>query len=213
MTAAHPSLSPAEQLDLLLDLGLDRLTDRPAAELRDHAAALTGPGSLVVHPALLPAAALATLLSRSGKAGFVVPDLTDLAEFVDVPGLDVPDVPLYLMLEPQRGDEMRNWSPAEAAPALAAAGRSPMTVNEAISWVLVEPERLEKNHCFMAIGSRKPRGQDSWDPRTPAVWISGGSAGDGGVVRRGAPKVGWCWWGNRHTWLGFGSVSGRAYSA
>ncbi|WP_244305614.1 DUF5701 family protein, partial [Kitasatospora cheerisanensis] len=27
--------------------------------------------------------------------------------------------------------------------------------------------------------------------------------------RRNAPKVGWCWAGNRHTWLGFGSATGR----
>ncbi|MFD0272242.1 DUF5701 family protein [Streptomyces sp. NPDC127106] len=25
--------------------------------------------------------------------------------------------------------------------------------------------------------------------------------GRDGRERRNAPKVGWCWWGNRHTWL------------
>ncbi|MDF2824427.1 MAG: hypothetical protein K0R68_1835, partial [Mycobacterium sp.] len=46
------------------------------------------------------------------------------------------------------------------------------------------------------------------DSRTPALWISNGAGRDGGA-RRDAPKVGWCWAGNRHTWLGFASVAGR----
>jgi hypothetical protein len=78
-----------------------------------------------------------------------------------------------------------------------------MTVNEGISWLLQEPERLERNHCFMTIGSRRPG-----DRRTPAIWVSNGT-GREGRERRGAPKVGWCWAGNRHTWLGFASVAGR----
>jgi hypothetical protein len=28
--------------------------------------------------------------------------------------------------------------------------------------------------------------------------------------RGDAPKLGWCWAGNRHTWLGFASAAGRA---
>ncbi|WP_369693045.1 DUF5701 family protein, partial [Dietzia timorensis] len=38
--------------------------------------------------------------------------------------------------------------------------------------------------------------------------ISGGTGRDG-AERKGAPKVGWCWAGNRHTWLGFASAAGR----
>jgi len=40
------------------------------------------------------------------------------------------------------------------------------------------------------------------------VWISNGTGRDG-AANRNAPKVGWCWAGNRHTWLGFASASGR----
>nr|WP_235673083.1 DUF5701 family protein [Mycolicibacterium hodleri] len=32
---------------------------------------------------------------------------------------------------------------------------------------------------------------------------------DAAVANRNAPKIGWCWAGNRHTWLGFASSSGR----
>ncbi len=73
--------------------------------------------------------------------------------------------------------------------------------------MLQQPDRLEPNKCFMTIGSRKPTAR-GLDARTPAIWISGGTGRDG-VARRGAPKVGWCWAGNRHTWLGFASTGGR----
>ncbi len=59
----------------------------------------------------------------------------------------------------------------------------------------------------MTIGSRRRKGK-GLDARTPAIWISGGTGRDG-RSNRGAPKVGWCWAGNRHTWLGFASVAGR----
>jgi Family of unknown function (DUF5701) len=53
-----------------------------------------------------------------------------------------------------------------------------------------------------------PHAAGSLDARTPAVWISNGTGRDG-PANRDAPKVGWCWAGNRHTWLGFASASGR----
>jgi Family of unknown function (DUF5701) len=49
----------------------------------------------------------------------------------------------------------------------------------------------------------------SLDARTPAVWISNGTGRDG-AANRDAPKVGWCWAGNRHRWLGFASAADRA---
>ena len=45
--------------------------------------------------------------------------------------------------------------------------------------------------------------------RTPAIWISRGTGRDG-AARRHAPKVGWCWAGNHHTWLGFASAAARS---
>ena len=87
-------------------------------------------------------------------------------------------------------------------------GRTPLTVHEGICWLLQEPAALERNHCFMVVGSRRRQGA-RLDRRVPALWISGGSERDGGRARRGAPKLGWCWAGNRHTWLGFASAAGR----
>ena len=144
------------------------------------------------------------MLSLGGKPGFVVVDMTDLDEFVPID--EMPDAPLYLVHDVERGDEMANWSPDEALPAIRARGRRPLTTNEGISWLLQEPDRLEANRCFMTIGSRKPTSK-GLDARTPAIWISRGTGRDG-KERNGAPKVGWCWAGNRHTWLGFASTVG-----
>jgi hypothetical protein len=103
---------------------------------------------------------------------------------------------------------MANWSPDEALPAIAATGRTPLTLGEGICWLLQEPGVLQRTHCFMTIGSRRRRPGGRGDARTPAIWISNGTGRDG-PDRRGAPKIGWCWAGNRHSWLGFASAAGR----
>lgn len=72
--------------------------------------------------------------------------------------------------------------------------------------MLQQHEALVDNHCFMTIGSRRPKPRGGYDARTPALWISRGTGRDG-KDRRGAPKLGWCWWNNHHTWLGIGSVA------
>jgi hypothetical protein len=202
-------MSLIHQLDRLLEAGLADVTGRSPAELATYVAALPDePHSmLAVHPRLATARQLAPLLRHHDKPGFVVDDMTDLEQFVPIDGLALPDCPLYLIREPDRGDDMRNWSPDEALPAIRDRGRTPLTINEGISWLLQEPKMLEPNHCFMTIGSRKPKG-DTLDARTPAIWISGGTGHDGSARRR-APKIGWCWAGNRHTWLGFASARHR----
>ena len=78
-----------------------------------------------------------------------------------------------------------------------------------IGGLLQQPDVLARGHCFMAIGSRLRKANGSLDARTPALWISNGTGRDG-PDNRNAPKLGWCWAGNRHTWLGFASASGRA---
>lgn len=152
---------------------------------------------------------LATQIDRLINLGVgTLSGLTDLDLFAPIAGLDVPDASFYLVDGPDRGDEMANWSPDEALPAITAAGRTPLTINEGIAWLLQQPEQLEPNHCFMTIGSRLRKPNGRLDSRTPAIWISGGTGRDG-RDRKGAPKVGWCWAGNRHTWLGFASATRR----
>lgn len=204
-------MSVSDQLQRLLELGVPDVAGLSAAAFVRYGDTLPDePDAIVaVHPEVASARQLAPLLQRRDRPGFVVEDLTDLEEFGPIEGLDVPESPLYLIHEVDRGDDLRNWSPDEALPAIAARGRTPLTINEGVSWLLQEPKMLEPGCCFMTIGSRKPDGKGRLDARTPAVWISGGTGRDGGS-RRGAPKIGWCWAGNRHTWLGFASARGRS---
>ena len=164
-------------------------------------------GLLVLPPTLVPVSALAPLLRRGERAGFVVEDMTDVDEFTPIAGLDVPAEP-YVLVGLDRGDDLASWSPDEAADELARRARTPLTLSEGVQWVLQAPDVLERNHCFMTIGSRRVTPRGGLDARTPAVWISNGTGRDG-RERRDAPKVGWCWARNRHTWLGFASATSR----
>ncbi|MEV8535490.1 DUF5701 family protein [Streptomyces sp. NPDC051211] len=212
-TATVPSLPPlAAQAERLIELGVHELAGVPADELRAFAET-AGQGDddalLAVHPDRAPASALAPLLRHEGKAGFVVTDMPDVDGFAPYT-VELPDAPLYVVTGLDRGDHMANWSPDEALPALTKEDRTPLLLAEGIHWVLQQPAVLERNHCFMTIGSRLRKSNGTLDARTPAIWISNGTGRDG-RERRNAPKVGWCWWGNRHTWLGFGSATGRSH--
>lgn len=197
------------QAERLIALGAHELGGLSAAELR---AAVAEPREvaavLVIHPDRAPASALVTLLERGGKRGFVVVDMVDVDDFTPIEQVELPAAPVYLVEGVQRGDEMANWSPEEALPAMTAAGRTPLTVGEGIQWVLQQPDALARGHCFMTIGSRPHKPNGSLDARTPALWISNGTGRDG-RDNHGAPKLGWCWAGNRHAWLGFASASRR----
>lgn len=218
--AATPTALPAlpalrTQAALLIERGVHTLAGLSAAELHAFAEAAEAPGGggrggalLAVHPDRAPASALAPLLRREGTPGFVVTDMHDVDRFAPLDTLALPDAPLYLVTGPDRGDELANRSPNEALPVLTARSRTPLLLTEGVHWVLQQPAVLARNHCFMTIGSRLRKADGALDARTPAVWISNGTGRDG-RERRNAPKVGWCWAGNRHTWLGFASATGR----
>ncbi|MET9495648.1 DUF5701 family protein [Streptomyces sp. NPDC006552] len=204
------------QADRLIELGVHEIAGLPATDLRTFAEnagptvnTADGAGALLtVHPRHAPASALAPLLRRDDKPGFVVTDMPDVDLFAPLDGIELPDAPFYLLTGVDRGDRMANWSPDEALPALTATGRTPLLLSEGVHWVLQQPAALERNHCFMTIGSRLRKAGGALDARTPALWISNGTGRDG-RERRNAPKLGWCWAGNRHTWLGFASATGR----
>ena len=96
----------------------------------------------------------------------------------------------------ERGEEFCNVRPEEATATIRSRGRSPLTIDEGIALVTQVPEVLEKNKCFMLAGSR--RTALPGDRRVPALWIADR-----------APKLGWCWDGNPHTWLGTASAGRR----
>ena len=153
-----------EQGEKLIELGVAGLAGRNVDDFRElvHDAAAASRAVaplLVVHPSLVPAADLATRLERHGKPGFVVTDMTDLADFTPIDGVVVPETRLYVIDAVDRGDELRNRSPAEALPVITGAGRRPLTVSEGICWLLQEPHQLQQNHCFMTIGSPASEGK------------------------------------------------------
>lgn len=209
-TVARTELPPFDQqAERLIGLGVHELAGLSARDLRNLARVPSPDGALlVIHPSWASASRLVPLLRRGGKAGFVVVDMPDVDDFAPIEQVTLPDGPLYRVDGIDRGDQMANWSPDEALPAITGDGRTPLTVGEGIQWLLQRPQALERNHCFMTIGSRIRKPNGTLDARTPALWISNG-AGRDGAANRNAPKVGWCWAGNRHTWLGLASSTGR----
>src|SRR5688572_23571855 len=127
-----------------------------------------------------------------GRAAYVVVVTRELVTYDPLPELELPG-PAYLLVDVDRGEEFCGVRPEEALPVIRDRGRTPLTIDEGIAVVTHEPRLLEKNKCFMLSGSRRH------DRRVPALWISDR-----------APKLGWCWDGNPHTWLGVASAGARS---
>ena len=147
---------------------------------------------IVVKSELVPAARAIERVERRGKAGFSVLEDDDLARFVPIDAVELPDGPAYLMTGVDTGAETRNVTPDDALARIRAAGRSPLTVEEGIALVTHDPEAVAKNGGFSLLASR------CGDRRVTALWIS-----------ENRPKLGWCWAGNPHTWLGSASCAER----
>lgn len=204
------------QLQQLLTLGYPKLANMSADDftaavepLRAIAQAPIGtsldatpswaPFVIVVSSELIRGADLVplTTLAAGTKPGVVDRNHGELglAPYRPLPELKIPDGPAYILFDIQRGEEFCNVRPVDALPVIKRANRTPLTIHEGIALVTQFPEMLEKNRCFMLAGSRRG------DRRVPALWISDK-----------APKLGWCWEGNPHTWLGMASAGSRANS-
>ncbi len=150
------------------------------------------PFVLVITSALVPAETSMPLVERQGKNGLV--SLYPLApsNFAPIESVDLPQGLAYLLVDIDRGKAMINLAPNAALPLIEARQRSPLTIAEGIAIVTHYPDFLQKNNCFSLLASR------AGDQRVPALWLSAG-----------APKLGWCWAGNPHTWLGSASCARR----
>lgn len=172
--------------DLVLPLK-GRLSDLPAAN-----AALDIPFVLVLNPRLASPEACMALVEHSGRPGVVEMTPTEPAAFQPIDEVDVPDADAYLAYGIDTGLETLNVTPDDALPLILQAGRSPLTIQEGIAVLIGRPGVLRSANAFSLLGSR------GGDRRVPAVWIS-----------KGRPRLGWCWAGNPHTWLGSASCAGR----
>jgi hypothetical protein len=126
-----------------------------------------------------------------GGAGFTTMDDDDLDRFGPLAELAVPATP-YLLLDVDTGPHTLNQPPAVAEPGITAAGRTPLTIAEGLAVLVSDPGVLRSRNCFSLLGSR------AGDKRVPALWVS---------ARR--PRLGWCYQGAPHTWLGTASCAGR----
>jgi hypothetical protein len=196
------------QLDRLVELGCPGLVGLDEPAFRDLLAPLEPlapsapdaagrvPFVLVVTRKLVDPYATVPLLRLAGGDRPGVVDRNhadgDLVTYHPLPELGVPDAGAYLLLDVKRGEEFCGVRPEDALPVISGRGRTPLTIDEGIALVTQVPQLLEKNRCFMLSGSRRQ------DRRVPAMWIS-----------ERAPKLGWCWDGNPHSWLGVASARAR----
>jgi len=198
-----PLTELTRQTDRLVDLGYPALAGRSEQAFRDLVAPLeeyadtaAAPFVLVVTRELVRPEDTVPLLRLVGsdRPGRVDRNHAegDLATYSPLEELDVPGAPAYLLTGVERGEEFCGVTPEEALPVIRGRGRTPLTIDEGIAVATHLPQLLEKNKCWMLSGSRRH------DRRVPAMWIS-----------EKAPKLGWCWDGNPHSWLGVASAAGR----
>lgn len=192
------------QLETLIDLGYPALMGTSETELRDAVERLaahlpTRPSTVAeddhIPFLLVPTAPLretALLMTKDGRAASLMIEDDELEQYRPIEGVTVPEAPVYLLTDIDTGTEFTNVTPESALVTITARGRTALTIAEGIALVTQRPDMLRKNRCFSLLASRRG-GQ-----RVPAVWIS-----------QKAPKLGWCWDRNPHTWLGSASAGAR----
>lgn len=190
------------QVDALVATGLPEHLDlsegcfRASLEpLRDELPPADDTGRRIAFVVVVPSLPVVPVLESVhtvGGAGFTTMTDDDLARFAPLPELAVPTAP-YLLLDVDPGADTLNVPPLEVLPRIVAAGRSPLTIAEGLAVLVSDPGVLRGRNCFSLLGSR------AGDKRVPALWIS---------ARR--PRLGWCYQGAPHTWLGTASCAGRS---
>jgi hypothetical protein len=133
-------------------------------------------------------------LKGETKANVIEP--SELPEFKPIAGVTQPAGLAYLLLDIDLGHDSLNVTPDDALKAIVRRRRSPLTVDEGLAVLTHYPDILRSHNAFSMLASRRG------DKRVPALWTS---------KRR--PKLGWCWAGNPHTWLGSASCRERLGTA
>jgi hypothetical protein len=213
MSALHTSGLPVAAVPTEAELEFDRQVDAltlarlPAhldlsdacfraflEPLRDLLPPPAGSGEGIPFVVVVPDLAVDDVLSAVhtvGGTGFTTMAADDVARFRPLPDLDVPTGP-YLLVDVDTGPDTLGRTPAEVLPDLLARGRSPLTIAEGLSVLATDPGVLKARNAFSLLGSR------AGDKRVPALWTS---------ARR--PRLGWCYQGAPHPWLGSASCAGR----
>jgi hypothetical protein len=164
-----------------------RLAELPAASADSEI-----PFVVVLDRSRVPADRSMPLVEQDGRQGVVDMNPTHPDAFAPIEDVDVPDSAAYLVADVDTGAETLNVTPDDALPLITASGRSPLTIEEGIAVLTHHPGVLRSRNAFSLLGSRRG------DKRVPALWTS-----------KGRPRLGWCWAGNPHTWLGSASCAAR----
>ena len=150
------------------------------------------PFVVVVGSRLAPPDRAIGLVTLGGKAGFTEMPADDLDRFRPIERVTLPAAAARLVTDVDAGGAFRNITPDDALETILREGRSPLTTDEGMALVTHVPGILKERNAFSMLGSR------CGDRRVTAMWIS-----------RGRPRLGWCWAGNPHRWLGSASCGGR----
>ncbi|HEX2362051.1 MAG TPA: DUF5701 family protein [Jiangellaceae bacterium] len=193
------------QVQTLIRLGYPDLTGISADEFAHRLSPLIGrlpaqpqsgpehlPFVLVPGEGVVPRSQAIGLTELNGRAGFTTMADDDLERFTPLAEVDIPAGP-YLLLDVDTGADTLDVVPDAALTRLAAAGRSPLTIDEGLALITHRSGILRSRNCFSTLASR------CGDRRVPALWVS-----------KGRPRLGWCWAAAPHAWLGSASCAGRA---
>ncbi len=192
------------QLETTLSLGLpglagttgDIVRERVETVIRsgavpDSATRANGIPVLLVLPGVDAERAM-PLTCQGTKTGYVDMRPVSPDSFQPITGTDPPNSP-YLLIDVDTGRETLGLSPRSAAAHIAEAGRSPLTLAEGVTLLALHPGILRERNCFQMLGSRRS------DKRIASLW----------VTKEGKPRLGWCYEGVPHSWLGSASCAAR----
>ena len=182
---ALAGLTPSAFTDLLEPLR--EKADRAVASLDDRI-----PFAIVVTSALVSAdRALPTVRWRA-TTGWTEFTADELAAYRPLTQITLPDHPAYLVTDVDTGTATLDVRARDAVPLILEEGRTPLTIDEGVSLLALWPAILKERNAFFLPGSRDVT------KRVTALWVS-----------KGHPRLGWCWEGNPHSWLGSASAGSR----
>lgn len=152
------------------------------------------PFIIVIHSDWVGVEKAMSLVEREGRSGFTKMFPRKPGDFRPIEGVNLPSGMAYLAVDIERGGQYNDIPPREALKRIKRRRRSPLTIDEGIAIVTHYPGFLAKNNCYSMLASRC-----SGDLRVPAIWIT----------QDKRVRLGWCWDGNPHSWLGSASCGCR----
>ncbi|MET0740184.1 MAG: DUF5701 family protein [Candidatus Nanopelagicales bacterium] len=190
----YPALAGMSAARFLASLG--RLSERLADVSVTGTKAL--PFVLVVTSDLVPVVPAIKAWRTNGKPGFTTMEADELKRFGPIDTVEIPNAVTYLATDIATGADTLNVTPDAALPLIRKSGRSPLTIDEGVAVLTHHPDVLATHNAFSLLGSR------CGDRRVTAIWSS-----EKGDHRGRQPRLGWCFAGAPHTWLGSASLGSR----